>query len=96
LILFFSRCRCAVVGQRNDDPCAFAPRTGNFEIAAHLFDPLSHSGQTKAIMSISYTKSVTVVAELKAQLFGVEGQSRIEITGARVLERVSQRFLADV
>jgi hypothetical protein len=91
-----SRHRLVIIRQRDDYPRAFAARTRDLQRPAHLFDALSHSVQTEAIMSIFDFKSITVVTKLEAKLLCIADQPCFKIARVRVLKRIGQGFLSDM
>ena len=47
------RDRLLIEGQSDDNVCALAARTRDFQLSVHLFNPLAHSSETQTAMSIS-------------------------------------------
>src|SRR5207237_10584688 len=86
----------SVALQYHTDLRALTTRAGDFQLAAHLVDPLAHSPKTDTVMSIFGFESVAVVAKFQTKFFRLVSQSRFEVASVSVFERVGQGFLSNM
>src|SRR5439155_6393017 len=86
----------SVARQEHRDRRALTACAGDFQLAAHLFDPLAHSTKTDTVMSIFDFESIAVVTKFQTKFFRLVGQSCFEVPRVSVFERVGQSFLSDM
>jgi hypothetical protein len=58
--------RILIEGQGDDDIRASAAHTRDFQLSVHLFNPLTHPGETQTVMSIFEFKSGAIITQFQA------------------------------